>query len=177
LLEGGLSDRLADHAIHAAWPVCRLIHQVTEAGEHDDPQVRPQLFSPQCELVPGHLGHRAVGDDQIECPGAQLDQSGRATRGGFDVVSIVHQVLGHHFDDESLIVDHEDAERPRQLVCLGMLGGRRDRDTDREADPKRGPLSELALDLERPLVSGHDPVDHGQSESGPVLALRREEWL
>ena len=48
------------------------IHEVAEAGEHDDRRVGRQLLDGGGELVAAHLRHRAVGHDEVELARQEL---------------------------------------------------------------------------------------------------------
>ena len=65
----------------------------------------------QREVLPAHVGHGPVGDDQVIFARVDPAEAGGAPIGQIDVMAIGAQVLRNDLADNSLVVDHEDTQR------------------------------------------------------------------
>src|SRR5438067_703042 len=79
--EGVERDGLADDGVHGGRLLAPDVHEIAEAGQHDDRLVGRQLLDRGGELVAAHLRHRAVGEDEVEAAGHELVETLQAVDG------------------------------------------------------------------------------------------------
>src|SRR6266446_4608978 len=124
LAEGVEGDGLAHDGVDAPRALALGAHEIAEAREHDDGDVRRGLLDGRRQLVAAHLRHRAVGHDQLETAGREPGEPLAAVRGGLDDVPLATELGDDGHAHHRIVVHQKDVERPRGLARLDRRADR-----------------------------------------------------